>query len=78
MSRSEKYFSNKITVLQEIILFFTLKIDGTYRFLMEFFQLAEVIPILFSELPAFWTLSIVHYSKKLENTMFQKLDLFLS
>jgi hypothetical protein len=26
----------------------------------------------------FWTLSIVQYSKKLENTMFRKLDLFPS
>jgi hypothetical protein len=31
-----------------------------------------------SELPGFWTLSIVRYSKKLENTTFRKLDLFPS
>jgi hypothetical protein len=84
MSRGEKYFSNKITVLQEIILFFTLKIGSIYRFLMEFFQhlqpfqLAEVIQILFSEILGFWTLSVIWYSKKLENTTFRKLDLFLS
>jgi hypothetical protein len=31
-----------------------------------------------TELLGFWTLFIIQYSKKLENTMFQKLDLFLS
>jgi hypothetical protein len=31
-----------------------------------------------SELISFWTLSIVQYSKKLENTTFRKLDLFPS
>jgi hypothetical protein len=31
-----------------------------------------------SELLGFWTLSIVQYSKKLDNTMFWKLDLFPS
>jgi hypothetical protein len=31
-----------------------------------------------SELLDFWTLSIVRYSKKLENTTFRKLDLFPS
>jgi hypothetical protein len=31
-----------------------------------------------SELLSFWTLSIVQYSKKLENTTFWKLDLFPS
>jgi hypothetical protein len=34
--------------------------------------------LLHSELLSFWTLSIVQYSKKLENTTFQKLDLFPS
>jgi hypothetical protein len=29
-----------------------------------------------SELLDFWTLSIIQYSKKLESTTFQKLDLF--
>jgi hypothetical protein len=32
---------------------------------------------LFSELLSFWTLSIAQYSKKLENTTFRKLGLFL-
>jgi hypothetical protein len=31
-----------------------------------------------SELPSFWTLSIVQYSKKFKNTTFRKLDLFPS
>jgi hypothetical protein len=31
-----------------------------------------------SELLSFWTLSMVHYSKKLENTTFRKLNLFPS
>jgi hypothetical protein len=32
----------------------------------------------FSEFLSFWTLSIVQYSKKFENTTFRKLDLFPS
>jgi hypothetical protein len=31
-----------------------------------------------SELPSYWTLSIVRYSKTLENKMFRELDLFPS
>jgi hypothetical protein len=34
--------------------------------------------LLHSELLSFWTLFIVQYSKKLENTAFRKLDVFPS
>jgi hypothetical protein len=37
-----------------------------------------VFETLHSDLLDFWTLSFIWYSKKLENTMFQKLNLFLT
>jgi hypothetical protein len=36
----------------------------------------DIPKIVDSELMGFWTLSIIWYAKKLENTTFQKLDLF--